>query len=182
MWMNLSDAATDFIKELNADPKKYPDRVVGIVLSAMLDERLADTIKNRVQYNDKLIENTFGHESNLFGNFGTRSILGFFLTLYSYDTYRDLTLIGKIRNAFAHKIEVHNFDDPPVRDWIDELKITSAVLNINNLTNVWNYDPQNLAPITNRTERYIRAIHALNLALYLENENPGPGLKPAPRF
>jgi hypothetical protein len=157
MWFMVNDAATDFIRNLQNDPSKYPDRVVGIVLGAMLDERLSSTLQACVQHDTKLVEKSFNHESNLFGTFGARTNLGFFLGLFSKETHRDLELVAKIRNRFAHKVEVALFDDNPVCNWVDELKIPKKRLEINNGTTVWDFSPQNLPALKSRREIYIRA-------------------------
>jgi len=178
----INDAATEFIKDLNANPDRYPDRVVGIVLGAMLDERLAETIKYAIQEDKKLIDSSFDHESNLFGSLGSRTTLGFFLGLFTKATRRDLALIAKIRNAFAHKVEVHLFDDDPICNWVDELAMPATHLKINNGNTIWDFDPKLLPPLTTRRTTFIRAIHALNLALFLETANPANNSKRIPRF
>lgn len=182
MWFLVNDAATEFIRDLNAKPDRYPDRVVGIVLGALLDERLADTLKYAIQEDKKLVQECFGHEFTLFGNFGSRSALGFFLGLYTKETHRDLVLVAKIRNAFAHKVEVHLFDDDPVCNLVNELAIPDKPLKIENPGTVWNFDPAMLGPLANGRDRFVRAIQALNLALFLETANPANGAKRSPRF
>jgi hypothetical protein len=174
----INDAATEFIKDLNANPDRYPDRVVGIVLGAMLDERLADTIKYAIQEDKDLIDKSFRHESNLFGSLGSRTTLGFFLGMFTKKTYRDLVLIAKIRNEFAHNVETHLFDNDPIRNWVDELAIPATYLRINN----WHFDPKLLPPLTTRRDTFIRAIGAINISLFLETANPANKLKRVPRF
>jgi hypothetical protein len=92
MWFMRNDAATDFSKELQANPDRYPDRVAGIVLGTMVDERLTDPIKTHVQF-DKKIDETLWHETGLFGSFGARVALGFVMGLYSKETQRDLSYL-----------------------------------------------------------------------------------------
>jgi hypothetical protein len=37
------------------------------------------------------------------------------------NSYHDLHLIRKVRNHFAHNVDVHSFDDVPVRSWCEGL-------------------------------------------------------------
>jgi hypothetical protein len=45
------------------------------------------------------------------GAFGNKGLLGFMLKLYRLETLADLTLIGEIRNRFAHNPEPMTFGD-----------------------------------------------------------------------
>jgi DNA-binding MltR family transcriptional regulator len=44
------------------------------------------------------------------------------LGLISAEEFRDIELVRKIRNAFAHSV-MCSFDDQKVRDWADSLKV-----------------------------------------------------------
>jgi hypothetical protein len=173
MWLMQSDEATAFVKQLIEDPKRYPDRVVGIVLGAVLDDRLTDVISHYVQPNEKIFEDTFGHESGIFGSFGSRVAVGFFLGLYSVETHRDLTLIAKIRNDFAHKIGTETFETSPIRDRIDQLKIVDKRVVVKNKA-LWDFGDPNDFPLPTRGDRYIRAIQLLNGAFFALRTNSEP--------
>lgn len=182
MWFVTDDVASEFIRDLNKKPESYPDRVVGIVLGTLLDERLAATLKEVVPQDDKILEGTFDHESRVFGTFGSRIELGFVLSIFSKETRRDLMLIAKIRNGFAHKLSAKSFDSDPIRNLIDELAIPDRHLSFSNGAMVWDFNPKLLPPISTRRDRFIRAVQALNLSLFLEPERPERATKLVPRF
>ena len=42
-------------------------------------------------------------------------------------SFSDLQLIGKIRNRFAHRLEVKSFADPEIADWCSRLRLADFV-------------------------------------------------------
>ncbi len=52
------------------------------------------------------------------GTFSSRIKAGFALGLLSETQYRDLDLVRKIRNEFAHNWEGCSFEKPNIKDWI----------------------------------------------------------------
>jgi hypothetical protein len=181
MWFMKNDAATDFIKDLNANPDRYPDRVVGIVLGVIIDERLSDTIGAHTHKDKKITEDIF-EINGILGNAGARIPLGFMIGLYGSETNRDLTLFTKIRNAFAHRLEIASFDDSPVRDWVDQLRLPDKEIVFNNGGTIWNLgNPVDLKP-KNRRGRFVRTAQMLNAAFFIEIGDPATNPKRAPRF
>jgi hypothetical protein len=53
------------------------------------------------------------------GTFGQKIKLGYMLGLYEQDLKDDLVLLSRIRNAFAHRVEITSFESPPIRDQMD---------------------------------------------------------------
>jgi hypothetical protein len=51
-----------------------------------------------------------------FGNFGAKIDLGYLIGVYSKQAYKELTTIRRIRNDFAHQLEVNSFDRDDMRD------------------------------------------------------------------
>ena len=46
--------------------------------------------------------------------------------------YKDLIIINKIRNEFAHKIIIKNFDQPPINAWIKDMHVYSTLIALRN--------------------------------------------------
>jgi hypothetical protein len=45
------------------------------------------------------------------------------LALYEEDLRDDLVFLSKIRNAFAHRVDITSFEEAPIRDWMDRMKV-----------------------------------------------------------
>jgi hypothetical protein len=52
--------------------------------------------------------------------------MSFALGLIPPLVHRDLDLVRKIRNAFAHKLGVNSFEESPFRDWCAQFAILKA--------------------------------------------------------
>ena len=72
-----------------------------------------------------MVKELLGTDSPL-SSFSARINASFALGLIPAAVHRDLHLIRKIRNDFAHKLSVHSFEESPFRDWCSELTILKA--------------------------------------------------------
>lgn len=100
------------------------DRAAGIVASAFLEDELANAIQSRLYTNSDVKEALFNGEEAPFGDFSGKINVGFALGLYSNQTRKDLHLIRKIRNRFAHHSAPSSFDDPlKVAEWCDAMTV-----------------------------------------------------------
>ncbi len=115
---------TSFFKEL----KNLPDRVVGILATTIIDERLEHALKAHfydVKYDGQMLFDKMFNYSAILGSFGARIDVGFAIGIYGEDAFRDLHTIRKIRNQFAHKLAPKDFKIQSVADLAANLKIPS---------------------------------------------------------
>ena len=101
-----------------------PDRIVGLILPVLIDRRLRATIEGR--WRDDSKGDVLRHLSEAggpLGDAGVRVRVGFAIGLYDEDMFGDLKIIVKIRNAFAHEPGTHKFDDSPVQQFVNDLKL-----------------------------------------------------------
>jgi DNA-binding MltR family transcriptional regulator len=70
------------------------------------------------------------HPSGPLGPFGTKIRFAYMLRIIGPDLYRDLIAVNKIRNKFAHDLSVISFDDPPIKDWLQNMYICGIVKRI----------------------------------------------------
>jgi hypothetical protein len=124
---------TDAHEVVNKEILKQSDRAAAILAATMLESRIADVIKSTFKRNDKLTERLFESEDSL--TFSARIGLGYALGFYGPKTHRDLTLIRKIRNLFAHRMALADstksiseatFDSPEIASRCDELETIRA--------------------------------------------------------
>ena len=176
------DVATSFIADLYRSPESYPDRVVGIVLGAIIDDRLTDLVKSRI-HQRKWKDDPF-RDGGVLGSFGARSELAYMLGAISIETLEDLSRIVKIRNAFAHKVGAKDFGSQPVCDLLHQIKIPDRHFILEDLEHgaIWDLgDPKDITPKTPR-ERFIRTIQLLNGLIFLQISQFTGDVKQTPRF
>jgi DNA-binding MltR family transcriptional regulator len=93
------------------------ERALAITLPVLLEELLEQILRLSFRP-DKQITAEFFRPTGPLGNFGAKTRMAYMMNLMDENTYRDLLIISKIRNRFAHHIELKSFDDPTVREWI----------------------------------------------------------------
>lgn len=107
---------------------KESDRACVIISAAMLDCALETILKAYLvpttSSEDKLLEGAYAPIST----FNARIDLAHRLGLISAQFCRDLHIIRKIRNDFAHNITDCSFEDPSVRRRILELSRSSGLI------------------------------------------------------
>lgn len=95
--------------------KTGSDRVAGIVTPAFLDELLTTVLRNHLHQDVKLLNETL-KPGGPRGDFGVKINISFLVGIISDRARKDLHLIRRIRNEFAHGAAINTFDQSPVRD------------------------------------------------------------------
>jgi hypothetical protein len=122
---SLDDAA-----EEAAFYKHDSNRAVAVVWPAIVENRLTDALMAYMRPDEGVAKELFRPEGAL-GTFGQKIKLGYMLGLYEQDLKEDLVLLSKIRNAFAHRVDINDFETSPIRDYMDQmntLKIHRSLL------------------------------------------------------
>ena len=97
------------------------DRDAAVALGAIVENRLTIAIILALRQDAAVADELFRRNGPL-GNFGTKIRLAYMLRLIDEDMLRDLKIVNKIRNAFAHDVAITNFAMAPVTDLIASLK------------------------------------------------------------
>jgi len=125
--------AMDFLENENEELAFYnhdSNRAVAVVWPAIVENRLTDALRACMRPDERVANELFRPEGAL-GTFAQKIKLGYMLGLYQEDLKDDLVLLAKIRNAFAHRVDITGFETSPVRDWMDNmttLKVHRALL------------------------------------------------------
>lgn len=91
------------------------DRAVAIVGGSLVENYLALALLTRLRQLDNAEQKElFGLESSLLATFHAKIQLGYALNLYSGSVLSDLRTVKRIRNMFAHQLEISTFNHPEV--------------------------------------------------------------------
>jgi hypothetical protein len=168
------------------------DRAVAIVGGSIVEMSLTDALKTHLHESKKITDELF-RSAGAFGMFATKVHLGLLIGLYGEAAHRDLIVIKDIRNAFAHSLEITNFQTPRIKDLANNLRLcerysidqqgieTEAGRNEGSLPKDWRWwcsVPNLEKNLQMPRERYIIAAQVLTYGLMI----PGGPNMPCPRF
>jgi hypothetical protein len=162
----VHDLPTAHFPVVQADIAKETDRGAAILGAAYVDLFLRSAIERRLRPIPDVVPGLFEDRGPL-QEFSTRIHLGFALGIYLRRAFDDLRLVRDIRNAFAHNVEMMNFEEPDVRGLCDQLWLPKHI-------QMRGYPD----PTTGR-EKFVRAVEWLIDGLFRESSvKPLPPPKP----
>lgn len=98
------------------------DRAAAVIAGSMVEERLRTAILARCQHVPKLEARHF-HPSGAFGSFSIAIDLALMFKIISREAYNDLVVLKNIRNAFAHRLDIKDFQTQSIADKCKNLKM-----------------------------------------------------------
>ena len=107
--------------ELEAFYDALKDRDRAIVLSAIAENHLTSLLQLLMRRNEKEISQQLFNPSGPLGPFGTKIRVAYMLRILPPEIYKDLMVVSKIRNKFAHDLAVKSFDDQKITDWVKSM-------------------------------------------------------------
>ena len=116
-WMKIVD------EEINVKS----DRALLITIGSILDTQLESLLKSFLIKDNKRDEKLFNNNSPL-SNFNSKISMCYYLGIISKYEYEALEIIRKIRNIFAHEIEIKKLEDSQsIRDLCKTLNIPEDI-------------------------------------------------------
>ena len=106
--------------------QRESDRSAAILAAAFLDEALGRILKKSMIANKKLTDKLLGPVGPL-GSFGSRILICYLLGRISDEEYRDLEVVRKIRNDFAHKMHGMSFETEGIKGRCSNLILANKV-------------------------------------------------------
>ena len=128
-FIELRDGLDSIMKEIESDSH----RATAVVAGAFVQERLLHAIRGRLIQDDKLCDEIF-MPGRAIGDFGAQINLGYLMGIYTKAAQRELYSIRKLRNDFAHNMEVNDFETQKISALCANLKIWETVRIIVNTT------------------------------------------------
>lgn len=114
----FNTALFEFHKLFNEE--KTDERAIAIIGGTFIEMALEHVLKGFFPENDKEVEKLFEFNQPL-GNFSNKINIAYCLGLIDRLIKKDLDLVRKVRNKFAHDLYV-TFEDPQIKSWSKELK------------------------------------------------------------
>lgn len=96
------------------------DRSCAILFGSYLESETIDSI-TRVAVHSEHMDKKLIRGAGPLSSFSARIDLLFAFGLVEENVFKDLHLIRKIRNKFAHEIDIHTFGTEPIMSWVNEL-------------------------------------------------------------
>jgi DNA-binding MltR family transcriptional regulator len=103
-----------------ADPA-HP-RAAAVLWHALVERRIGKLFDYGLRP-DKDVYNELFRPTGPLGSYAVKVRLAYMLGWFAEDFYKDLLLIAKIRNRFAHAIEAKDFADQQIAAWLNNMKI-----------------------------------------------------------
>lgn len=101
--------------------KPLHDRAAAIMWPIILEKRIDSLFELALRPDDEVKRALF-QPSGALGAYAVKVRLAYLLGWMGEDIYKDLITISKIRNRFAHNIDVHDFNDERVASWLANLR------------------------------------------------------------
>ncbi len=117
MRLDQAEDLAQFVEEL----KRETDRGLPLVGAALIDEKLLETLQSFF-CNDKSSEKLLSDGSAPLGTFSSRIELCFALGLIDEFEYREISLLRKVRNEFAHAKHGTSFQTEKIKGFCSTLK------------------------------------------------------------
>jgi DNA-binding MltR family transcriptional regulator len=118
----------DYYEILRTEFSKETDRAAVILTGSIADELLRSLLAGRFVPVSSSSDELFDGANAPLGTFSSRIEMAYRLGEISVKFARDLHLIRKIRNEFAHNIHGCSFDDARVRSRITELSNSHGII------------------------------------------------------
>jgi DNA-binding MltR family transcriptional regulator len=117
-WMHDKGSLQEAIKEIETST----DRAAAIVAVAFVEDHLTSALRRRFHQDEKVLDEMF-RESGPLGTFGAKTQLAYLVGMFSSRVASDLNYLRKIRNKFAHNVEIDSFSNLPVKEWAMNLEL-----------------------------------------------------------
>ncbi len=147
MRLDHAEDLAKFVDEL----RRETDRGLPLVGAALIDEKLLETL-NAFFVHGKAAERLLSDNNGALGTFSSRIDACFALGLIDDFEHREISLIRKVRNEFAHAKHGLSFQSEPVKGFCSSLK--------SDLPEGANY------PINEPRFRFTNAVVCMALRLY----------------
>lgn len=124
MWLLSSrgKVTSEAIKEFNSQSA----RTTAIVGGAILDDCLGRLIGDRLPTEGETKRKLFKPPGGVFSSFDAKIKVAYAMGILSKVAFQDITKIAEIRNLFAHRLDIADFEHPDVRPLCNKLQLVET--------------------------------------------------------
>lgn len=124
-------ARKDLDSKLNEDERAAfydhsSERAMAIVLGTIVENHLTRLLRLLMLRDEDIARELF-HPSGPIGPFGTKIRLAYMLRIIEPELYRDIIVVNRIRNKFAHDLTAVTFEDQQIKAWMQNMHIYGIV-------------------------------------------------------
>jgi hypothetical protein len=119
--MTKDEPVDDALTRLNAELSGESDRAVVLIGTSMIEEALTGVLQAHLVPNPSASDTLFDGPNAPLASFSNKIDCAFRMGVVSSRFARDLHLIRRIRNEFAHRAASCDLKDPQARNRIEEL-------------------------------------------------------------
>lgn len=115
-WILKNDEELNFFNAIAS----LPDRVTGLLCSAIIEDRLKDAIKaqwKQTKQGDFDLYRELFRDGAPLSSLGTCIHVALAMGICNYSTMKDLKTISRIRNAYAHRLAPDDFSHQEIKQW-----------------------------------------------------------------
>jgi hypothetical protein len=176
-WVHVSKDVDAALAEMDA----ASDRAAAITGAAFVEEHLGLFLRGTLHRNKKVSDHMFEGSGPL-AAFSCQIDLAFMVGVFSTKPHHELHILRKVRNLFAHSLNVQSFEDQQVKNLVENLTLIE--------TEGWGvfrrtrgeerpaylYDFKEQPPIKGARDRYLRTCKYFTsfLAMHLTREERMP--------
>ena len=106
-----------------------PDRGLAISLPVIIENRITSILQGALRHDEKIWNELF-RPSGGAGTFSQKVNLAYMMHLIPEGLFDDLRILIKIRNRFAHELEIKSLEQHPISTWIREMVVYSDLKRI----------------------------------------------------
>lgn len=118
--ISFDDPYYDRLRAFLVASNSETDRGRALIISSLIEEMLEEVIRAFLLEN-AATKNLFDSANVPLSTLSAKASASRALGLISFEEYRDINIIRKVRNAFAHSV-LCSFDDTKISDWARALK------------------------------------------------------------
>ncbi|MGL5693198.1 MAG: MltR family transcriptional regulator, partial [Peptostreptococcaceae bacterium] len=154
------------LKAINKEIDEGSDRAVGILCGSILEEQLKKILKTFL-VKDIKVEKEFLGGKGAISTFESRIIACYSMGLIDDTEYKNLEIMRKIRNKFAHSFEPIDFNNQAVKDLCNNLKVPiekymPKIIKIKD-NKACELDLEPFKPDCSRRDRFVKTFNYLSM-------------------
>ncbi|MGG4200791.1 MltR family transcriptional regulator [Peribacillus frigoritolerans] len=113
--LNENNNHMQFLKEFDKELANNSDRGIALICGSIIDEMLKDLLKRFLINSSNIDKHLFGISQPL-GNLDNKIKMAFYLGLISNKEMKNIILMQRIRNKFAHQIKNISFENDEIKN------------------------------------------------------------------